>query len=221
MVNTTLSPMVLEHAQKYYDHGHSLRETQKQFGISRVTLIKHLKTRRPKHLTEEEIRQRDVNKVVRWRRRIKEWLTGLFGSKCVCGYSGLVDNLTFHHTDPTQKDFQISGSTQSKEKIKQEAGKCVMLCRNCHGAVHSDNTQITLQGNKKRMFELYSKVNELNNKTAIAIATFDFTEKWGYMPHEETFASDRVTISSLQDEGWDDRVKQILSEFSDLKQIDF
>lgn len=38
--------------------------------------------------------------------------------------------------DPTQKDFGISGTTKSFEKLKPELDKCVLLCANCHGEVH-------------------------------------------------------------------------------------
>ena len=44
--------------------------------------------------------------------------------------------LQFHHLDPTQKDFGISGTTKSFEKLKPELDKCVLLCANCHGEVH-------------------------------------------------------------------------------------
>lgn len=59
------------------------------------------------------------------------------GGKCiVCGYNKSIRALQFHHLDPTQKDFGISGTTKSFEKLKPELDKCVLLCANCHGEVH-------------------------------------------------------------------------------------
>lgn len=61
------------------------------------------------------------------------------GGKCiVCGYNKSIRALQFHHLDPTQKDFGISGTTKSFEKLKPELDKCVLLCANCHGEVLLD-----------------------------------------------------------------------------------
>lgn len=62
------------------------------------------------------------------------------GGSCEnCGYDKCLRALTFHHKDPSQKDWQISGNHCRKwESIKQELDKCVMLCSNCHAEVHAD-----------------------------------------------------------------------------------
>ena len=78
--------------------------------------------------------------VISNRRNVKIKLVEEFGGKCkICGYNKYVGNLTFHHKDPTKKDFQISqkGKTSSIEKIRLEAMKCELLCHNCHGEVHA------------------------------------------------------------------------------------
>lgn len=61
------------------------------------------------------------------------------GGSCVsCGYSRCAASLTFHHMDPSKKDFQISGNhTRSWITIQRELDKCVLLCRNCHGELHA------------------------------------------------------------------------------------
>ena len=70
--------------------------------------------------------------------RAKQKLVEYKGGKCEkCGYNRCIDNLTFHHLDPSKKDFQISGASKSFETLKKETDKCQMLCRNCHGEVHS------------------------------------------------------------------------------------
>lgn len=90
--------------QSFYDDKHSLRDTQKRFGWSRGVLIKHLKTRQPKNISDEERRKRAVNKVVNWRQRAKQKLVAYKGGRCeTCGYNKCIDNLTFHHLDPSKK----------------------------------------------------------------------------------------------------------------------
>lgn len=60
------------------------------------------------------------------------------GKCCVCGYNKYVGALDFHHTDPSIKEFNISQlRTYSFDKLKIEADKCVLLCRNCHAEIHA------------------------------------------------------------------------------------
>jgi hypothetical protein len=77
-------------------------------------------------------------RVVEFRRRRKEQAVEYMGGKCAnCGYSRCVQALEFHHINPSEKDFTISGKTVSTEVLKQELDKCVMLCSNCHKEVHA------------------------------------------------------------------------------------
>jgi hypothetical protein len=77
-------------------------------------------------------------RVVGFRRRRKEQAVEYMGGKCAnCGYSRCVQALEFHHINPFEKDFTISGKTVSTEVLKQELDKCVMLCSNCHKEVHA------------------------------------------------------------------------------------
>lgn len=56
----------------------------------------------------------------------------------VCNYKRSIRNLTFHHLDPSQKDFNVSGTTIAWERVKVELDKCVLLCCRCHGEVHDE-----------------------------------------------------------------------------------
>jgi hypothetical protein len=80
-------------------------------------------------------------RVVSWRKRTKQKLVEFRGGKCEnpkCGYDRCIDCLSFHHLDPSKKDFQLSdGNCHSFEKMKNEVEKCKMLCNNCHGEVHA------------------------------------------------------------------------------------
>lgn len=46
--------------------------------------------------------------------------------------------LDFHHTDPTQKDFEIGTAAQSASwnTLMEEVKKCIVVCKNCHCKIH-------------------------------------------------------------------------------------
>jgi len=69
---------------------------------------------------------------------LKEKYLQYKGGKCeMCGYCKSKRALTFHHVDPTQKEFQISGAhTRSWDSLKSELDKCMLLCMNCHMEEH-------------------------------------------------------------------------------------
>lgn len=56
------------------------------------------------------------------------------GSKCLlCGYNKCLQALTFHHINPKEKSFDISGNHCKKwDTIQLELDKCILLCCNCH-----------------------------------------------------------------------------------------
>jgi hypothetical protein len=68
------------------------------------------------------------------------------GGKClICGYNRCNRALTFHHLDPSKKDFNFAGSHTKKWLwIQQELDKCVLLCQNCHCEVHAGVAQLKL-----------------------------------------------------------------------------
>lgn len=72
----------------------------------------------------------------------------LFKAKCIeykggccveCGYAKCNAALEFHHTDPTQKDFNISHFklTTFDDRVKKELDKCILICSNCHREIHN------------------------------------------------------------------------------------
>jgi transposase-like protein len=78
--------------------------------------------------------------VAKRRRRVKELLVDEAGGRCaLCGYDRAVAALQFHHVDPSSKLFSIAhrGATRSLDAARQEAGKCVLLCANCHAEVEA------------------------------------------------------------------------------------
>jgi transposase len=74
------------------------------------------------------------------RRRVKAILVEEAGGACaLCGYSRCVAALQFHHVDPSLKEFAVSrrGITRGIAEVRAEAGKCVLLCSNCHAEVEA------------------------------------------------------------------------------------
>jgi hypothetical protein len=63
-----------------------------------------------------------------------------YKGKCclMCSYDRCKDSLHFHHIDQEEKSFQISRHmNRTWEILKSELDKCVLICANCHGEVHS------------------------------------------------------------------------------------
>jgi len=74
------------------------------------------------------------------------------GGKCaVCGYDSCIEALEFHHINPEEKEFAISGKFNiSWEKLKSELDKCQLLCANCHRELHSsDHQQVSVEEYEK------------------------------------------------------------------------
>ena len=73
------------------------------------------------------------------REHIKKRCLDYKGSRCkICGYNRCEQSLVFHHLNPEEKNFGISGNTACKSwgKIQAELDKCVLVCMNCHGEIH-------------------------------------------------------------------------------------
>lgn len=87
------------------------------------------------------------------------------GGKCIrCGYNKFAEVLEFHHRNPQEKLFQISGNHCRKwEDVKTELDKCDLLCANCHREKHISKLKLSdISLNKKincieceKEFEIY------------------------------------------------------------------
>lgn len=79
----------------------------------------------------QDVKQRGQIK----RARALEYL----GCECkACGFSKYKTALDIHHLDPSQKDDNFASMRGwSWERIQKELDKCIILCRNCHSAVHN------------------------------------------------------------------------------------
>lgn len=79
------------------------------------------------------------------------------GGKCEeCNESHIV-TLVFHHVDQSTKSFEI-GQNYGKRlsELREEASKCIILCRNCHKEKHSSKN-LTAHGIRKIKALQYKK----------------------------------------------------------------
>ena len=116
---------------------HTIEETSEFFNISKTSVIKYVNPKVEK-LTEDERKRRNYNRVKNRRQKLKEKGILFLGGKCSnCSYDKCTSALEFHHVDPKQKEFTIGQNTcMSWDKIKNELGKCILLCSNCHRELH-------------------------------------------------------------------------------------
>lgn len=124
-----LTPEKIEECQKLYNEIGNIKRVAKISGISYDRLRNVIKS---KQITPKK---RDTSL---YRREIKKKLVEYKGGKCqICNYSRCYEALEFHHLNPAEKDFQISGGTRSFETLKKEVDKCILVCANCHREIHS------------------------------------------------------------------------------------
>ena len=82
----------------------------------------------------------NIAAVTERRRHVKRQLVEEAGGRCrICGFDEHQSALQFHHRDPSQKLFHLShnGVTRRISRMRTEAGKCVLLCANCHALVEA------------------------------------------------------------------------------------
>ena len=123
---------------EFYNAGNSARKTAKEFSIGKTTVLDYLKPIEVKREEERIRNQKNVIKVKKRRKKIKEMAVTYLGGECNrCGYDKCINALEFHHIDPDLKEFGIGdGKTRSWEKVKKELDICLLVCANCHREIH-------------------------------------------------------------------------------------
>lgn len=123
-----------------YSNCLSVKKTVKILKTTRNTVLKYLNDENFKKfndLINKKVKKTRSDYVVDWRKRTKIELVKYKGGSCVkCGYNKCINALQFHHLDPSEKDFQISGKSYSFERMKEEVDKCILVCANCHIEIH-------------------------------------------------------------------------------------
>ena len=108
--------------------GLTQREIALNIGCADSTVSYHLHPKQKKKAIEAGKRRR---------RERKEMAVEYKGGKCErCGYDKCMGALDFHHKNPEEKEF-ILAHASGWEKMKEELGKCTLLCKNCHYELHN------------------------------------------------------------------------------------
>lgn len=79
--------------------------------------------------------------ITNYRRRRKANLMRVLGNECcICHYNLIQDALEFHHINPDEKSYGIAsgGVCRDLETDLVEIKKCVLVCANCHRAIHKN-----------------------------------------------------------------------------------
>lgn len=133
-----ISKNKIKEMQAFYDECKSSIKVSEKFNISKTTVLKYIETEVLEKMSEEEFKRNRSNSVVSWRKRTKEKLVEYKGGKCqCCGYNSCIDAFDFHHLNPNEKDFSVSGKSYSFERLKKEVDKCILVCSNCHREIHA------------------------------------------------------------------------------------
>jgi hypothetical protein len=75
--------------------------------------------------------------ILKWAKKLKA--IELLGGKCEDCDESRPWILSFHHKDPSEKEFEINDIKEQKwSVIKKEILKCKLLCSNCHHEIHFD-----------------------------------------------------------------------------------
>jgi 5-methylcytosine-specific restriction endonuclease McrA len=134
--------------QKFYDNCKSANKTSKHFGWSKFTVLKYLNTNKRFILSDEEKKQKNIDRSLAERRKNKKKLVEYKGGKCqICGYDRCIKALDFHHINPIEKEFELTFMNRKWEVLKKEADKCILVCSNCHREIHDGF--IDIYGNEK------------------------------------------------------------------------
>jgi len=105
--------------------------------VSKLTGHAYETVRKYITIKEKENKVSKSEAVIEWRKRTKLKLVEYKGGKCqICDYNKSITALHFHHLDPNEKDFSISGKSLSFDKLKNEVDKCILVCSNCHSEIH-------------------------------------------------------------------------------------
>jgi DNA-binding transcriptional regulator GbsR (MarR family) len=119
--------------QSLYDKVGSLKKVAKLTNRSFETVKKYV------IIKEKEKKVTNSQSVILWRKRVKKKLIEYKGGKCeICGYNKCERALQFHHKNPMEKDFSISGRSLSFDRLKEEVDKCMLVCSNCHCEIHDE-----------------------------------------------------------------------------------
>ena len=136
----TITPELLEKIQNRYNEVGNLKKVAKEYHISATRLREAgIQVK----VAKKDYSERTITPQASCAQKNKLRAVYYKGGKCqLCGYNKSIRALQFHHIDPNEKDFGISGGTKSFEKMKPELDKCILVCSNCHCEIHDGIREI-------------------------------------------------------------------------------
>jgi len=65
----------------------------------------------------------------------------------IYGYNKCARALDFHHIDTSKKILPINANTvtHSWKIVQQELKNCILICRNCHAEIHSQEEKLCME----------------------------------------------------------------------------
>jgi len=117
----------------------STKQVSKKLNISNATVIKML-NKSKRYNCRKKYKESETNYIGGWSKKI--WIINLKGGRCEKCENKNIFVLEFHHTKKN-KEKSLSEliwkhqKGTNIEKIKKEALKCQLLCRNCHQEIHN------------------------------------------------------------------------------------
>jgi DNA-binding CsgD family transcriptional regulator/5-methylcytosine-specific restriction endonuclease McrA len=119
--------------------------TKEKARLNQIVGIKELELRREQRNKDREIPSCKNTVINRKLKRMmkKDILVRLSGGKCCnCGFDIYVGVMHFHHIDKSLKLFSLHSNDLSRpvNELINEVNKCALLCSNCHGIIHADET---------------------------------------------------------------------------------
>lgn len=94
-----------------------------------------------RYRNQKKYNYKDCGFAMRWAKKILA--TRFLGGKCMeCGYDNIF-SLDFHHDSENKENniCRLMSGGFTWEDIKEEIGKCILLCRNCHQKKHIDTNR--------------------------------------------------------------------------------
>ncbi len=146
--NKEYSKEYIKEIQNYYDECKSIVKTKQKFNVSKYFIYGNIKII-SKRLTPEERRRKNIDNSLRFRKQNKIKLVEYLGGKCmICGYNKSLSALEFHHINPKEKEFALTYSNKSWDKLKQEADKCILVCANHHREIEDGIIKVYFKNKK-------------------------------------------------------------------------
>lgn len=131
-----------------------------------------------------------VESVDKRRKQLRHEIVLYKGGKCeICGYNKCEAALEFHHLNPDEKEFQLSGNTYSLEKMKKEVDKCILVCANCHREIHDKIN------NDKYQFKINQYLDDSDKQLDIEQIKKDINNK---LTQKEIALKHKLSISTLR-----------------------